>query len=155
MVVDFMPRRGSHADVDNSDIVRIVCGLSGRVTMKTELVLRFDHGQAVPWATRLPDGTFRAIAGPDMVVMHTPVALHGENLKTVATSEVAEGQRIPLVLTHGPSHLPAPSAIDPEKALQRWHSSARWCSISVKCGCGPMPGCGKSAAQRNTSPIRR
>jgi GH15 family glucan-1,4-alpha-glucosidase len=119
MVVDFMPLRGGHPDGDNSDVVRIVCGMSGRVTMKTELVLRFDYGQAVPWVTRLPDGTFRAIAGPDMVVMHTPVALHGEKLKTVATFEVAEGQRIPLVLTHGPSHLPVPSTVDPEQSLQR------------------------------------
>jgi GH15 family glucan-1,4-alpha-glucosidase len=118
-VVDFMPLRGGHPNGNNSDIVRIVCGLSGRVTMETELVLRFDYGRAVPWVTRLPDGTLRAIAGPDMVVMHTPVALHGENLKTVATFEVVEGQRIPFVLTHGPSHLPIPQAIEPEEALQR------------------------------------
>ena len=51
--------------------------------MRTELVLRFDYGRTVPWVSRLPDGTFRAIAGPDMVVLHTPVALHGENLTTV------------------------------------------------------------------------
>jgi GH15 family glucan-1,4-alpha-glucosidase len=134
-VVDFMPPRGGHPDADNSDIVRIVCGVSGRVTMRTELVLRFDYGQAVPWVTRLPDGTFRAIAGPDMVVMHTPVALHGEDLKTVGTFEVSEGQRIPLVLTHGPSHLPPPKAIDPEKSLQRTEAFwVDWASRSDSAG---------------------
>ena len=130
-VVDFMPPRGGHPDSDNSDIVRIVCGVSGRVTMRTELVLRFDYGQAVPWVTRLPDSTFRAIAGPDMVVMHTPVALRGENLKTVATFDVAAGERIPLVLTHGPSHLPAPAAIDPERSLQR--TEAYWVEWTSRC----------------------
>ena len=67
-VIDFMPPRGK-----NSDIVRLVRGDRGRVRMHTELVLRFDYGRDVPWVNRLPDGTFRAIAGPDMVVMHTPV----------------------------------------------------------------------------------
>ena len=78
-VIDFMPLRGR-----NSDVVRLVRGDRGKVEMRTELVLRFDYGRTVPWVSRLPDGTFRAIAGPDMVVMHTPVALRGEDLTTVA-----------------------------------------------------------------------
>jgi GH15 family glucan-1,4-alpha-glucosidase len=86
--------------------------------MQMELVLRFDYGRTVPWVNRLPDGTFRAIAGPDMVVMHTPVPLKGEHLKTVATFDVAEGTTVPLVLTHGPSHLPPPEAIDAEASLE-------------------------------------
>jgi GH15 family glucan-1,4-alpha-glucosidase len=112
-VVDFMPPRGK-----NSDIVRLVRGDRGRVAMRTELILRFDYGRTVPWVSRLPDGTFRAIAGPDMVVMHTPVALRGENLKTVATFEVEAGTSTSLVLTHGPSHLPPPDAIDAEESLR-------------------------------------
>ena len=112
-VVDFMPPRGK-----NSDIVRLVRGDRGRVTMRTELILRFDYGRTVPWVTRLPDGTFRAIAGPDMVVMHTPVSLHGEDLKTVATFQVEAGTTVPLVLTHGYSHLPPPDAIDVAASLE-------------------------------------
>src|SRR5205809_6181253 len=60
-VIDFMPPRGR-----NSDIVRLVRGDRGRVRMRTELILRFDYGRTVPWVSRLPDGTLRAIAGPDM-----------------------------------------------------------------------------------------
>ena len=45
--------------------------------------LRFDYGSAVPWVTRLEDGALRAIAGPDMIVLRTPVELHGEDLTTV------------------------------------------------------------------------
>lgn len=111
-VIDFMPPRGT-----NSDIVRLVRGDRGRVAMRTELVLRFDYGHTVPWVSRLEDGTFRAIAGPDMVVMHTPVELRGQDLKTVATFDVEAGKTVPMVLTHGPSHLAPPDAIDPEASL--------------------------------------
>ena len=112
-VVDFMPLRGR-----NSDVVRLVRGDRGKVEMRTELVLRFDYGRTVPWVNRLPDGTLRAIAGPDMVVMHTPVALHGENLTTVGTFHVEAGRTVPFVLTHGPSHLPPPEPIDVEASLE-------------------------------------
>ena len=50
-------------------------GERGRVAMHTELVLRFGYGAIVPWVTRLDEHTLRAIAGPDMVVLRTPVAL--------------------------------------------------------------------------------
>jgi GH15 family glucan-1,4-alpha-glucosidase len=111
-VIDFMPPRGR-----NSDVVRLVCGEHGRVRMRTELVLRFDYGRTVPWVNRLADGTLRAIAGPDMVVLHTPVAPRGKDLTTVADFEVAAGDRIPFVLTHGDSHLEPPEPIVPESAL--------------------------------------
>ena len=63
-LIDFMPLRGAH-----SNLVRLVVGERGRVAMRTELVLRFGYGAIVPWVTRLDDGTLRAIAGPDMVVL--------------------------------------------------------------------------------------
>ena len=94
LLVDFMPPRGM-----NSDVVRIVRGLRGRVDMHMELVLRFDYGRTVPWVTRLEDGTWRGIAGPDMVLLHTPVATHGEDLKTKATFTVGAGDVVPFVLT--------------------------------------------------------
>jgi GH15 family glucan-1,4-alpha-glucosidase len=111
-LVDFMPLRGRH-----SDLVRLVRGERGRVRMHTELVLRFDYGRTVPWVTRLADGTFRGIAGPDMVVLRTPVPLQGKDLTTVAEFDVAAGDTVPFVLAHGPSHLEAPEPIDPEPSL--------------------------------------
>jgi GH15 family glucan-1,4-alpha-glucosidase len=113
-VIDFMPPRGR-----NSDIVRLVRGDRGRVPMRTELILRFDYGRTVPWVSRLDDGTLRAIAGPDMVTLHTTVPLRGQNLTTTAEFEVAEGAIVPFVLTHGRSHLPPPAAIDPHQSLAR------------------------------------
>jgi GH15 family glucan-1,4-alpha-glucosidase len=112
-VIDFMPPRCRH-----SDIVRLVRGDRGTVRMRSELILRFDYGSAVPWVTRLADGTFRAIAGPDMVTLRTPVPLCGVDLTTVAEFDVAAGTTVPFVLTHGSSHLPPPAAIDPDAALQ-------------------------------------
>ncbi len=113
LLVDFMPPRGR-----NSDIVRLVRGETGRVRMRMELVLRFDYGRTVPWVTRMDDGALRAISGPDLVTLHTPSPIHGEDLKTVAEFEVAAGETMPFVLTHGPSNHNAPRAIDPESALE-------------------------------------
>src|SRR3954467_1746336 len=108
-LIDFMPPRGR-----NSDIVRLVRGDRGRGRMRTELILRFDYGRTVPWVSRLADGTLRAIAGPDMVTLHTTAPLRGEDLTTRGDFEVTKGSVVPFVLTHGYSHLPPPDAIDPE-----------------------------------------
>ena len=67
-LIDFMPLRNN-----TSDIVRMVKGESGRVTFCMELILRFGYGCVVPWVTRLPDHTLRAIAGPDMVLLRVRV----------------------------------------------------------------------------------
>jgi GH15 family glucan-1,4-alpha-glucosidase len=114
-----MPPRGR-----NSDLVRLVRGERGRVRMRTELVLRFDYGRTIPWVNHLPDGTFRAIAGPDMVTLHTPVALRGQELMTVGEFDVEAGSTVPFVLTHGSSHLPPADAIDPESSLD--HTETFW-----------------------------
>ena len=71
-LIDFMPPGGRH-----STIIRLVVGTRGKVAMRTELILRFGYGAIVPWVTRLEDGALRAIAGPDMVVLRTPVHLRG------------------------------------------------------------------------------
>jgi GH15 family glucan-1,4-alpha-glucosidase len=108
-----MPPRGDH-----SDVVRVVHGDRGRVRMSMELVLRFDYGGVVPWVSRLADGTWRAIGGPDMVLLHTPVTLTGKDLTTVAEFEVAAGEAVPFVLTYAPSHLPPPRPVDHIASLE-------------------------------------
>ncbi len=112
-MIDFMPPRGKA-----SDVVRIVMGRRGRVAMSCELVLRFDYGSLVPWMTRLEDGTLRAIAGPNMTVLRTPIELHGDDLKTVGKFVVSEGETVPFVLTYGRSYRAPPDAIDPMAALR-------------------------------------
>jgi GH15 family glucan-1,4-alpha-glucosidase len=92
--------------------------------MRTELILRFDYGRTVPWVSRLPDGTFRAIAGPDMVTLHTSIQLRGHDLTTRGDFEVTAGTTVGFVLTHGVSHLPPPDAVDPESSLE--HTETFW-----------------------------
>ena len=48
-VIDFMPPRG-----EDPDVVRIVEGVSGTVSMRMELVIRFAYGSVVPWVRRRP-----------------------------------------------------------------------------------------------------
>jgi GH15 family glucan-1,4-alpha-glucosidase len=115
----------------NSSIVRIVEGRAGVVTMAMELVVRFDYGASVPWATRQEDGGTCLIAGPEMAVLRTPAAYEGEDMRTVSRFTVDAGQYVPFVLTHGASHLPLPSAIDPVAALAE--TEAYWLEWSSRC----------------------
>ena len=126
-VIDFMPLRGT-----NSDVVRIVTGCRGRVRMRSDLVLRFGYGASVPWVTRLADGTLRAIAGPDMVLLRSSVPHHGEGLTSVAEFEIAEGETVSFELTYGASHQPPPPSIDALRALAEterfWREWAARCA---------------------------
>ena len=47
-LIDFMPPRGQEPD-----LVRIVEGVAGTVTMDLDLVVRFDYGAVVPWVRRI------------------------------------------------------------------------------------------------------
>ena len=113
-LIDFMPIRD-----DYSNIVRLVVGETGEVPMHFELILRFGYGAIVPWVSRLDEATVSAIAGPDMVIVHSPIRLHGQGLTTIGDFSVAAGQRIPFVLTHCASHKPPPKPIDVEATLRR------------------------------------
>jgi GH15 family glucan-1,4-alpha-glucosidase len=123
-VIDFMPPRGGA-----SDIVRLVRGVSGKVKLRMELVIRFGFGADIPWVRRTDDGALLAICGQDMTVLRTPVETRGKDMTTVAGFEVNEGEAVPFVLTYGPSHLPLPRPIDPAQALQDTEDFwTGWCS---------------------------
>jgi len=59
------------------------------------------------------------------------VPLQGENFATVAEFDVVEGECVPFVLTHGPSHLPTPPEIDWNAALHETESF--WRGWSSRC----------------------
>ena len=126
-VIDFMIPGAA-----NNSVVRIVEGRKGAVAMRLELSIRFDYGVTIPWVTHREGGNgVVAIAGPSMVVLRTPVALEGKDLKTVAKFTVRKGERVPFVLTYGPSHLPLPLSPDTEDAL--YSTESYWSAWSGRC----------------------
>ena len=126
-VTDFMPQRDRAPDV-----VRVVEGLDGRVTVRGELRLRFDYGSIVPWMRR-SDGHRVAVAGPDSVWLRSepPVRTWGKDFATHSEFTVGKGDKVVFVLTWHPSHERRPALVDPFQALdssiQDWRAWAARC----------------------------
>jgi GH15 family glucan-1,4-alpha-glucosidase len=129
-LTDFMPPRGKY-----SDVVRMVQGVSGKVKMHMDLVLRFDYGLTVPWVTKHGD-ELHAVAGRDLTILRThcisgrPAELKGEDLKTVSDfvlrgDDKGGGDKVCFTLTYGNSFEGVPEAISPEDALEDTHDY--WC----------------------------
>ncbi|HXR24151.1 MAG TPA: glycoside hydrolase family 15 protein [Candidatus Binataceae bacterium] len=126
-IIDFMPICERDGRID---LMRIVEGRGGVVPMRLEAVFRFDYGRIVPWVRSREYG-LSAVAGPDALQLRTPVAMHGENLKTVADFAVKEGERIPFTLTWYPSHLEESDARDPFELLE--DTEEYWREWSARC----------------------
>lgn len=126
-VTDFM-----HVGGRRPELVRLVRGVRGEMRFTTELVLRFDYGGTVPWVTRLAGDTgLRAIAGPDMVLLRSAVALHGRDLRTLGEFVVREGAELAFVLSHAPSHEEDPLATEASAALAV--TANFWTAWSARC----------------------
>jgi GH15 family glucan-1,4-alpha-glucosidase len=115
VLVDFMPLREGRP---SSHLIRLVIGKRGTVPMHTELIVRFGYGGWMPWVTRSETGELLAIAGPDRLVLRTPIELRGEGFTTVGDLVVSAGQQVPFVLTYGQSHVALPEPIDAMAALR-------------------------------------
>lgn len=127
-VIDFMPVPSTE---DRSDLIRIVRGDRGAVTMAMDLVLRFGYGHTVPWVRRREDG-LHAVAGPDAVHFRSPVEIRNERFHTVASFEVSAGQNLPFVLTWSYSHRPEPTPADPLALLEATDAWWRnWCRCEM------------------------
>lgn len=128
---DFMPIQES---VDQVDLVRVVEGRKGIVTMRMEAVFRFDYGSIVPWVRRRDHGV-SAVAGPDALRLRAPVRMFGKDFRTLAEFTVGERQSIPFTLTWFPSHHPEPGHRHPIHMLAEteswWHKWAAQCSIAA------------------------
>jgi GH15 family glucan-1,4-alpha-glucosidase len=111
-VIDFLTRREGV-----SDLVRIVKGLSGRLTMRTELVVRFEYGSVVPWVSRKKDRRVELTAGPDRLILETPVPIRGANLRTIGEFDVAAGDVVPFTLSWSRSYYPTPPPFRATDAL--------------------------------------
>jgi GH15 family glucan-1,4-alpha-glucosidase len=125
-ITDFMP----HRDGRGGHLVRLVQGQGGEVELDTEFVLRFDYGLIVPWITQLDGEGLKAVAGPDKVILRTPVPLEAKGLRHHATFTVQAGETIPFVLSYGQSFRDDPLPLDAVTALRetqmawdRWRQS--------------------------------
>ncbi|MFF7870140.1 glycoside hydrolase family 15 protein [Streptomyces qaidamensis] len=126
-VTDLMPQRDRAPD-----LVRIVEGLDGEVTLHSVLKLRFDYGSIIPWVRRA-DGHRVAVAGPDSTWLRSEpeVTSWGEDFGTHAEFTVKKGEKVAFVLTWHPSHEPRPPLVDPYDALR--HSVEDWRAWVSRC----------------------
>src|SRR5277367_4578514 len=113
-VTDFMFRRNAV-----SDLIRLVRGLRGKVSMSTELIVRFEYGSRIPWVTRRDDGRLQMISGPDRLLLDTPVEMKGEDMRSFGTFEVAAGDEVGFALSRSLSYRPEPERLDTAAALER------------------------------------
>ena len=125
-LIDFMPPR-----TRTPELLRIVEGVEGQVSMDMELTIRFDYGSVVPWVRRTDTG-IRAIAGPETLFCRTPLPTSGQDLRTVAHFTVAAGERVPFELAWAATHQPEPSPTDPAQSLEE--TTAWWQEWSGRCG---------------------
>lgn len=124
-LIDYMPLSD-----ERWDVVRMIEGLSGKVTLGLELIVRFDYGSIVPWVRR-SEGVLMMTAGPDTLELMGSMEFTGENMKTVTEFTVGPGDRESFVLTYRPSHHATKRPLDADEALRetesRWHA---WSSRS-------------------------
>jgi GH15 family glucan-1,4-alpha-glucosidase len=125
-LIDFMSTGG-----ERQDLLRLVVGRSGRVAIRSELLIRLGYGDVVPWVNRMADGTLRAVGGPDQLALRTSAPVRGEDLKTVSEFTVAAGETVPFVLSYAPSHLPLPTPVDTRSALAE--AEAFWTEWAERC----------------------
>ena len=109
-LVDFMPMEG------RCDVVRIVEGLDGEVPLEMLLDVRFGYGADAPLIESTADGTC-FMAGPDALVLRSPLPVQVEGKRVSAYLNVKKGDRIPLQLTWFPSHESPSAGLDVDQAL--------------------------------------
>jgi GH15 family glucan-1,4-alpha-glucosidase len=125
-VIDFMPHRSGH-----SNLVRIVRGERGQVRMGMELTIRFDYGLSVPWISSIGKGLLHAVVGPHLIVINGGTELTCSEGKVKSDFTITRGETIPFVITHSPSHDPAPLPISPGAALA--HTERFWLDWVTRC----------------------
>ena len=131
-VTAFMPPR-----TRLPSLVRVVEGLSGTVTVRSALRLRFHQGRIVPWVRDIGHCTV-AVAGPDAVWLGAdgPVRVVAGADTVDWDMTLPAGHRLALTLVWAPSHRaepPAPLPVPVETVLketvdhwQRWTARCRY-----------------------------
>jgi GH15 family glucan-1,4-alpha-glucosidase len=134
LVTDFMPLPVSRdqalaPDRRRVDLVRIIQGEHGSVPMTMEMIFRFDYGAIVPWVRRRHDG-LSVVAGPDALLLRTPLDLVGRDKTTISKFTIHAGETVPCTLSWYRSHQAEPAAYDALAALNE--AAAHWQSWSQR-----------------------
>ncbi|WP_372728487.1 glycoside hydrolase family 15 protein [Nocardioides sp.] len=101
-VTDLMPQGD-----DRADVVRIVRGVSGRVSVHHEWRVRFDYGHVAPWVRReviCGEHVITAIGGPDKLILRGPRLPVAEDHRHVDVFELVAGEELVFSTTWIPSH---------------------------------------------------
>ena len=158
-LTDFMPMRDK-----GPLLVRIVTGLSGKVSIRSSAALRFDYGHMPPWVERQGNAIVCKV-GPDEVFLQgqegAEISQDGVHLRF----DLAQGERRVFVLAHrsfgrdADNATPAaPDAFDLlERTRRYWrdwigrldgHPDARAAKLATRSGMGSCQGriCGSALA---------
>src|SRR4030095_12497017 len=124
-VIDFMP-----TGTERSDVVRIVEGLAGEVSLEMTLAARFGYGSSIPWIKH-QDDVISIIAGPDALHLRSSVEVKTSASRVLALFPVKQGETVTFVASWAPSDRPTPDALDPRVALAE--TEAYWREWSGRC----------------------
>jgi GH15 family glucan-1,4-alpha-glucosidase len=95
--------------------------------MRTELLMRFEYGYDVPWVRRTDRGLV-AIAGPNALVLDSPIELTGIRMHHEGQFTVRAGDEVAFGLGWYQSHEDPPYVLDTARALEEtvefWEE---WC----------------------------
>jgi GH15 family glucan-1,4-alpha-glucosidase len=140
-ITDFMP-----CGLQDNCVIRIVTGMRGRVIFDMDLVIRFDYGRTAPWIEKYDGQTLTAVAGPDMLVLRSTVALEASDFRTGSRFDVSEGDRVTFTLSHQSSTCVVAKPLDVEAAIAS--TLYFWREFSDRC-----PDVGRYTAQVKRSLI--
>jgi GH15 family glucan-1,4-alpha-glucosidase len=124
-VIDFMP-----PGTEQSDVVRIVEGLAGEVSLEMTLAVRFGYGSSIPWIKHKND-VISSIAGPDALHLRSSVPVKTSASRVLALFPIKQGETATFVASWAPSDRRPPDAIDPRAALAQ--TEAYWREWSGRC----------------------
>lgn len=130
-VLDFMPLRR-----EAFQLIRIVEGVRGRVSMRVELAPRFDYGSVLPWIdSEVPSGwRYRMLAGSDQLGLASAIDLDEHEGTLAADFTIAAGEQLAFQLGWSRSHERLAAPVDAQAAkveTQRW-----WRAWSGRCADG-------------------
>ena len=92
---------------EQADVVRILRGVRGSVTIEQEWLVRTDYGEVMPWVRRREIGgqeVITAIAGPDMLLLRGPRLPERSDHRHTNRFTVEEGDELVFVTTWLPSY---------------------------------------------------